>query len=136
MNTDLARRVALRVLADPDSHYQQDYVDGPTHVAYGSAAGVANACPTSACLAGWTIWEAGGPATLRRAVVAGTWDDDALRAYGIPHGTTPAIRLLTAFYTTYSESTALARFAAVFDLDLDALRRETDESSALLGERS
>lgn len=135
MNRDIAERVIVRVLDDPDSHDQRFFVDDRTLGQYtGPVLDPADElrCPTAACLAGWAVWEFGGPDACRFAATTMQWEVMAFRALDVPHISQPedhrnANTLLDIFYETEDNDRALTRFAEFFDVDLDALRRHHDE---------
>lgn len=69
MNTELARKVVVHALAYPEQHNQMKWVDDGEDGQRFMEGTTGDVCPSSACLAGWTIYLDGGIEALREHLV-------------------------------------------------------------------
>lgn len=138
-DVDLAERVLLHVLAHPQQHVQESWVDEWFH---DSARGEADSvCLTSACLAGWTVMLGSGQQAVVDLVRAdresfdtgsdSVWVQAAARLLGVPTSSAagPALDKLMWILHTIDEGVALKEFADYFGLDLEALSQRAQVSA-------
>jgi hypothetical protein len=131
MNKKLARKVVVHVLAYPEQINQEHWIDGNSDINYCSN-NVTDICPTTACLAGWTIYLHGGTAAMGKHVIdtstmfnMHTYNDAWCKAAAkcldiIPdYNRTNEYRDLRKIFFDCDNKQAVNKFAALFGLDME-----------------
>jgi hypothetical protein len=121
VNTELARTVVVHALAYPEQHDQSYWVDNNYNIAIRYADTLA--CPTTACLPGWTVWFGANPSVLHRLVVNDymydRWVSTAARILGIMPTSFEYCQLNSIFINTRNDQWAIKKFAKLFNLDME-----------------
>jgi hypothetical protein len=112
LNTELAERVVLHALINPDQHDQCGWYYEDVK------------CGTAACLSGWTVLLGGSKKQINRCINRNKgWADEARVLLGV-EVTSATWDELTVTFFTYDNARAIEMFCKIFDLDLGALKEK------------
>lgn len=120
MNTELARKVVVHALAYPEQHDQSFWVDD--HYSTADRYADTLTCPTTACLAGWTVWFSAHPSVLHHLIVDNNIADRWVRtaAWYLDVDTRVEYSILCGiFINTRNNQLAVEKFAELFGLDME-----------------